>query len=113
MQKLRALVVQEPVIAASCLIASVGVLLPIFKPMLSNKSSSSSFMVSSSNKEGKDNSPSFGDILAGVTGPLDHLVGGGMSLRMSLALLIPEILLYVLECFHVGENKVLYSFEKK
>ena len=68
MQKLRAVVVQEPVIAASCLIASVGVLLPIFKPMLSNKSSSSSFMVSSSNKEGKDNSPSFGDILVGVTG---------------------------------------------
>ena len=62
MEKLRALVVQEPVIAASCLIATFGIVFPLFvKPFLPD---------SSSNKdEEAAKSQSFSHILVGITGP--------------------------------------------
>uniref|UniRef100_A0A803LN83 Uncharacterized protein n=1 Tax=Chenopodium quinoa TaxID=63459 RepID=A0A803LN83_CHEQI len=65
MEKLRGLVAQEPVIAASCLIATIGVSLPLFvKPLLDASSSSSS-----SNKH--TDQRRFSDILVAVTGPSD------------------------------------------
>ena len=62
MEKLRALVVQEPVVAASCLIATFGLVFPLFvKPFLRD---------SSAKKDEEDTkSQSFGHILVSITGP--------------------------------------------
>lgn len=68
MEKLRGLVAQEPVIAASCLIAAVGISLPLLvKPLLESS-------LSSSSKE-QIKQRTFSDILIGVTGPSDQKQG--------------------------------------
>ena len=99
MEKLRALVVQGPVNATSSVIAGAGVLLHIFKPMLSKKSSSSSSITPSDNEEGKDNSPSFGDILVDVTGssPLEKDQLEDVTYAIN-----PWN--FVVKCFHVVKN---------
>ncbi|KAK9749538.1 hypothetical protein RND81_02G132900 [Saponaria officinalis] len=58
MQKLRMLVAQEPVVAASCIIGGIGLFLPaVVRPMLDSMQSA---------KEAP--APALSDVVAGVTG---------------------------------------------
>ncbi|XP_007051519.2 PREDICTED: uncharacterized protein LOC18613958 [Theobroma cacao] len=58
MEKLKIFVVQEPVVAASCLIAGVGLFLPaVVRPILDSLESSKQVR-----------QPALSDVVAGVTG---------------------------------------------
>lgn len=58
MEKLKMFVVQEPIVAASCIIGGIGLFLPaVVRPMLDSMQSSKQVP-----------SPALSDVVAGVTG---------------------------------------------